>query len=54
MFSRTYYFLNAAETTSQFCAFRFDYQALLCQARKIQKLRANSISVGRVNTLKKP
>lgn len=56
MFSKTYSFVNeqfAAETITQFFAFRFNYQALLCQARKIQKLKTNSVSVGRVNTLKK-
>lgn len=42
----------AAEINTQFCAFRFNYQALLFQVRKIQKLKPKS--VGRVNTLKNP
>lgn len=55
MFSKTYSFVNEkfpAETISQFCAFRFNYQALPFQARRIQKLKTISISVGRLNTLK--
>lgn len=55
MLSKAYSFVNeqfAAEINTQFCASRFNYQTLLFQVRKKQKLKTNSINVGRVNTLK--
>lgn len=42
MFSKIYSFVNeqfAAEINTQFCAFRFNYQALLFQARKKPKIK---------------
>lgn len=43
---------SVRKTITQFCALCFNYKALLFQARQIQKLKTNLISIGEINNFK--
>lgn len=57
MFSKTYSFVNeqfAGKTITQFYAFRFNYQALLFQAKKIEKIKNKLEKCRKSKYMKKP
>lgn len=57
MFSKTYSFVNeqfSGKTITQFYAFRFNYRALLFQAKKIEKIKNKLEKCRKSKYMKKP